>query len=67
MKLKLLPEEKKAIDRRGTNSVEAYNLYLMARQYFVEGNIGDRRRTEAIIRLCGRAIEIDPEYAGRWA
>jgi adenylate cyclase len=67
LKLKLLPEEKKAIERRGTNSVEAYNLYLMARQYFVEGNIGDRRRTEAIIRLCGRAIEIDPEYAGAWA
>jgi adenylate cyclase len=67
LKLKLLPEEKKAIERRGTNSVEAYNLYLMARQYFVEGNIGDRRRTEAIIRLCSRAIEIDPGYAGAWA
>jgi adenylate cyclase len=67
LKLKLLPEEKKAIERRGTNSVEAYNLYLMARQYAVEGNIGDRRGTEAIIRLCGRAIEIDAGYAGAWA
>ena len=67
LKLKLLPEEKKAIERRGTNSVEAYNLYLMARQYFVEGNYGDRRRTEAIIRLCSRAIEIDAGYAGAWA
>ena len=67
LKLKLLPEEKKAIERRGTNSVEAYNLYLMARQYFVEGNIGDRRRTEAIIRLCSRAIEIDAGYAAAWA
>jgi adenylate cyclase len=67
LKLKLLPEEKKAIEQRGTNSVEAYNLYLMARQYFVEGNIGDRRRTEAIIRLCSRAIEIDAGYAGAWA
>jgi adenylate cyclase len=67
LKLKLLPEEKKAIERRGTNSVEAYNLYLMARQYFVEGNWGDSRRTEAIIRLCNRAIEIDAEYAGAWA
>src|SRR5579864_3807606 len=27
LKLKLLPEEKKAIERRGTESVEAYNLY----------------------------------------
>jgi len=67
LKLKLLPEEKKAIERRGTNSVEAYNFYLMARQYAVEGNIGDRRRTEAIIRLCSRAIEIDAGYAGAWA
>jgi adenylate cyclase len=67
LKLKLLPEEKKAIERRGTNSVEAYNLYLMARQYVVEGNYGDRRREEAIIRLCGRAIEIDAGYAGAWA
>jgi adenylate cyclase len=67
LKLKLLPEEKKAIERRGTNSVDAYNLYLMARQYYVEGNWGDRRRTDAIIRLCSRAIEIDAGYAGAWA
>jgi adenylate cyclase len=67
LKLKLLPEEKKAIERRGTNSVEAYNLYLMARQYVVEGNLGEPRRTEAVIRLCRRAIEIDPGYAGAWA
>ena len=67
LKLKLLPEEKKAIEQRGTNSVEAYNLYLMARQYLVEGNWGDRRRTEAVIRLCSRAIEIDAGYAGAWA
>src|SRR5262249_13956370 len=30
LKLKLLPEEKKAIEHRGTASVDAYNLYLMA-------------------------------------
>ena len=41
LKLKLLPEEKKAIERRGTDNVEAYNLYLMARQYCVTGNDGD--------------------------
>src|SRR5947208_2602170 len=28
LKLKLLPEEKKAIEQRGTTSAEAYNLYL---------------------------------------
>lgn len=67
LKLKLLPEEAKAIERRGTSSVEAYNLVLMARQYAASGNHGDRRTPEAIIRLCRAAIEIDPNYARAWA
>ena len=67
LKLKLLPEEKKAIERRGTESVEAYNIYLMARQYLVSGNAGDARREEAIVRLCQAATEIDPGYARAWA
>jgi len=67
LQLKLLPEEKKAIERRGTDSVEAYNLYLMARQLYVTGHEGDHRRAEAIIRLCIRATEIDPDYARGWA
>jgi adenylate cyclase len=67
LKLKLLPNEKKAIEQRGTDNVEAYNLYLMARQYYITGNAGDVRRDEAIIRMCGRATEIDPDYARAWA
>ena len=67
LKLKLLPEEKKAIERRGTSNPEAYKIYLMARQYSITGNLGDDRRNEAIIRLCRRAIEIDPDYARPWA
>ena len=67
LKLKLLPEEKKAIEQRGTDSVEAYNLYLMARQNYVIGGEGDSRRVEATIRLCNRATEIDPNYARAWA
>jgi adenylate cyclase len=67
LKLKLLPEEKKAIERRGTDSIDAYNLYLMARQYWITGNSGDARREESIIRLTGRATEIDPCYARAWA
>jgi adenylate cyclase len=67
LKLKLLPEEKKAIEQRGTDNVEAYNLYLMARQYSVTGNLGDARRNEAIIRICRRATELDPNYARAWA
>jgi len=67
LKLKLLPEEKKAIEQRGTTNLEAYNVYLMARQYSVTGNYGNARRCEAIIRLCRSATEIDPDHAAAWA
>jgi adenylate cyclase len=67
LKVKLLPEEKKAIEQRGTENVDAYNLFLMARQTYATGFEGDGRRIEAIIRLCRRAVEIDPSYAQAWA
>ena len=67
LKLKLLPEEKKAIEQRGTDNVEAYNLYLMARQTYITSNTADDRAAAAIIRLCSRATEIDPNYARAWA
>ena len=67
LKLRILPEEKKAIEQRGTTNLEAYNLYLMARQFSVTGNYGNVRRCEAIIRLCRSATEIDPNYATAWA
>ncbi|HJP99585.1 MAG TPA: TIR domain-containing protein, partial [Rhodanobacteraceae bacterium] len=66
LKLRLLPEEKKAIERRGTDSVEAHDLYLMARQIYVTSQ-EDMRSAQAIIRLCTRATEIDPHYAQAWA
>ena len=67
LKVKLLPEEKKAIEQRGTENVDAYNLLLMARKTYGTGFEGDARRIEAIIRLCRRAVEIDPNYAQAWA
>ena len=67
LKLKLLPEEKKAIEHRGTANADAYNLYLMARQYWINGDFGDQRREERVIRLCQRAIEFDPGYPQAWA
>ena len=66
LKLRLLPEEKKAIERRGTDNAEAHNLYLMARQTYVNSHDIDPRASEAIVRLCTRATEIDPEYAQAW-
>jgi adenylate cyclase len=67
LKLKLLPEEKQAIEQRGTDNVDAYNLYLMARSYYLTGNLGDPRQLEAIERLCRRAVDLDPNYAQAWA
>jgi adenylate cyclase len=67
LKLKLLPEEKRAIEHRGTDSVEAYNLYLMARQYSVSASDWASRPAEATVRLCTRATEIDPGYARAWS
>ncbi len=67
LRLRLLPEEKKAIERRGTNSVEAHDLYLMARQIYMTNMEADERSAGAIIRSCLRATEIDPDYAQAWA
>ena len=67
LKVKLLPAEKKAIENRGTSNVDAYNVYLMARQQWVGGSQGNPRREEAIVRLCQQATSLDPEYAQAWA
>jgi adenylate cyclase len=67
LRLRLLPEEKKAIERRGTDSADAHNLYLMARQVYVVGQENDRSSAEAIVRICKRAVEMDPNYAEAWA
>ena len=66
LKVRLLPEEKKAIERRGTESVEAHDLYLMARQLYIT-NQEDEHASKAIVRMCTRATEIDPNYAQAWA
>ena len=67
LRVKLLPTEKSAIERRGTSNVDAYNLYLMARQQWTSGNFGHIRRDEAIVRLCRQATLLDPQYADAWA
>ena len=67
LKVKLLPAEKKAIEQRGTTNVDAYNLYLMARQLWISGNYGDIRHNEIVIRTVQRAIGLDPGYAQAWA
>jgi len=66
LRLKLLPAEKSAIGRRGTDNADAYNLYLMARRHWVSGN-SDLLGLEELLRLCRGAVSIDPSYAHAWA
>ena len=67
LKVKLLPREKKAIEQRETSNIDAYNVYLMARQQWISGSFGDPRRDEGIVRLCQQATLLDPDYAQAWA
>ena len=67
LKLKLLPEERSAIENRGTSNVQAYDLYLIARQAWLSGTHGDVRREETVIRMCDRIIELEPAYGRAWA
>jgi adenylate cyclase len=67
LRVKLLPDEKKAIEKRGTTNAEAYNLFLMARQYWIDGDFGESGREHRVIRICERATAIDPNYADAWA
>jgi len=67
LKIKLLPEEEQAIEARGTDRVDAYNLYLMARQQWMSGAWGNSRRDETVVRICKQAVNFDPEYAEAWA
>jgi adenylate cyclase len=66
LKVKLLPQEKKAIEQRGTTNPQAYKYYLLARQFAATENQSDRTLT-AIVRLCRRSVELDPGYALAWA
>ncbi|HEY1384540.1 MAG TPA: tetratricopeptide repeat protein [Dongiaceae bacterium] len=64
LRVKLLPEEKEAIERHGTNNAEAYQILLMARHYRYSGSAAD---IGIALRLAQRVVEIDPSYAEAWA
>lgn len=64
LRLKLLPDEIRALEARSTSNPRAYSLYLMARQYNATGN---ERHQEIVQRLCRRALDLDPNYGRAWA
>jgi adenylate cyclase len=67
LQVRLLPQEKEAIEDRGTANVDAYSLYLMARQQWVSRGFADAARHRMIVRLCREATTLDPDYAQAWA
>ena len=64
LKVRLLPEEKMAIENRSTDDPKAYQLYLMGRHHYL---ISSARALEIAMRFGRRALEIDPNYARAWA
>ena len=66
LRVRLLPEEKKAIEARGTTNLKAYNCYLLARALSVH-LLAATQRFASVLRLCDAAIKLDPNYARAWA
>jgi TolB-like protein/Flp pilus assembly protein TadD len=64
LRLKLSPEKRRVLDRRRTDSTEAYHLYLKGRFYW------GKRTEESLykaLQLFRQAIEADPMYALAYA
>ncbi len=57
----LSPQEQKVIERRPTENIAAYDLYLKARQIMFRG----QPRVRA--RLLEEVVELDPKFAMAWA
>ncbi len=60
LRLKLLPEEKRAIEERGTESVEAYDKYLRARPFALSPSV------MRAVELYREALALDPQFVQCW-
>ena len=64
LKVKLLPEEKRAIEAAPTANVEAYTFYLRGRQF---SHMCSKSYVLMARRMFTRAVELDPGYARAYA
>jgi len=64
LKVKLLPEEKKAIATAPTKNVEAYTYYLRGRQFIY---MCSKSYVLLAQRMFAKAVELDPDYARAYA
>ena len=60
LKVNLLAEEKDTVYERGTESVEAYNQYLLGKFHLEKRTAGDYFKA---YNYFNKAIELDPDYA----
>jgi TolB-like protein len=63
LKVKLLPQEKKAIEERGTDNVEAYDLFVRARALYATFDSNNAFRAIEIFR---QVTKLDPGFAAAW-
>jgi serine/threonine protein kinase/Flp pilus assembly protein TadD len=64
LRIKLSPQEEKAIARRQTENAQAYDYYLRGRQFFHQFR---RKGFDFARQMFARAIVIDPHYARAYA
>jgi adenylate cyclase len=64
LKVKLLPEEKKALAATPTENVEAYTYYLRGRQF---SHMCSKSYVLLARRMFTKAVELDPHYARAYA
>ena len=64
LKVKLLPQEKKAIEAAPTQNIDAYNYYLQGRHLF---HLHTQQHVLLAQRMFRKAVELDPSYARAYA
>lgn len=64
LRIRLLPQERKAIETRPTASVDAYNYYLRGRHLY---HLHTAQHVTLAQRMFQKAIELDPNYARAYA
>jgi adenylate cyclase len=64
LKVKLLPEEKRAIELTPTDNVEAYTNYLRGRQFL---HTAIKSSLVLARQMFARAVELDPRFARAYA
>jgi serine/threonine-protein kinase len=61
LEIVLSPEEKKLIDKKPTENLEAYNFYLKGNEFYWRSN--DKQDCDIAAKMYRSAIELDPNFS----